>query len=154
MAGKVAKAHVTKFPVHEFNNASYLESNQPGVWTMEQNEVLSQLREESFKRRVDILEQLIITVRRNGGRLPYNDPKAIFNGLSFALSDSNWDVRLKCTQLINEVIPQFGDDLDTCMNVILGKLIPNIGESKITVRRAVIQTLHVYMKYTKMCKYY
>ncbi|XP_078314786.1 TOG array regulator of axonemal microtubules protein 1-like isoform X3 [Crassostrea virginica] len=149
MAGKVAKAHVTKFPVHEFNNASYLDSNQPGVWTMEQNEVLSQLREESFKRRVDILEQLIITVRRNGGRLPYNDPKAIFNGLSFALSDTNWDVRLKCTQLINEVIPQFGDDLDTCMNVILGKLIPNIGESKITVRRAVIQTLHVYMKYTK-----
>ncbi|XP_062617825.1 TOG array regulator of axonemal microtubules protein 1-like isoform X2 [Saccostrea cucullata] len=148
MAGKVAKAHVTKFPVHEFNNASYLESNQPGVWTMEQNEVLNQLREESFKRRVEILEQLLITVRRNGGRLPYNDPKAIFNGLSLALSDTNWDVRLKCIQLINEVIPQFGDDLDTCMNVILGKLIPNIGESKITVRRAVIQTLHVYMKYT------
>ncbi|KAK3093087.1 hypothetical protein FSP39_010926 [Pinctada imbricata] len=149
MAGRVAKAHVTKFPVHEFNNASYIETNTPGVWNMEQHEVLNQLKEESFKRRVEILEQLLITVRRNGGRLPYSDPRAIFNGLALALSDSNWDVRLKCIQLINEVIPQFGDDLDSCMAVTLGKLISNIGESKITVRRAVIQTLHVYMKYTK-----
>ena len=135
--------------MHEFNNASFIETNTPGVWNMEQHEVLNQLREESFKRRVEILEQLLITVRRNGGRLPYSDPRAIFNGLALALSDSNWDVRLKCIQLVNEVIPQFGDDLDTCMFVILGKLISNIGESKITVRRAVIQTLHVYMKYTK-----
>ncbi|XP_069117055.1 TOG array regulator of axonemal microtubules protein 1-like isoform X2 [Argopecten irradians] len=145
MAGKVA--HVAKFPVHEFN-ASYLDTNTPGLWNMEQNEVLDQLSDESFNRRVEILEQLLITVRRNGGRLPYTDPLAIFNGLSLALADSNWDVRLKCIQLINEVIPQFGDDLDSCMSRILGKLIPNIGESKITVRRAVIQTLHVYMKHT------
>ncbi|XP_033734245.1 TOG array regulator of axonemal microtubules protein 1-like isoform X1 [Pecten maximus] len=147
MAGKVAKVHVAKFSVHEFN-ASYLDTNTPGLWNMEQNEVLDQLSDESFNRRVEILEQLLITVRRNGGRLPYTDTLAIFNGLSLALSDSNWDVRLKCIQLINEVIPQFGDDLDSCMSRILGKLIPNIGESKITVRRAVIQTLHVYMKHT------
>ncbi|XP_021373812.1 TOG array regulator of axonemal microtubules protein 1-like isoform X3 [Mizuhopecten yessoensis] len=147
MAGKVAKVHVAKFPVHEFN-ASYLDTNTPGLWNMEQDEVLDQLSDESFNRRVEILEQLLITVRRNGGRLPYTDPLAIFNGLSLSLADSNWDVRLKCIQLINEVIPQFGDDLDVCMSRILGKLIPNIGESKITVRRAVIQTLHVYMKHT------
>ncbi|CAC5385590.1 unnamed protein product [Mytilus coruscus] len=116
---------------------------------MEEDEVLDQLNDESFNNRVEILEQLLIKVRRSGGKLPYRDPKAIFNGLAQALKDSNWDVRLKCIQLINEVIPQFGDDLDPCMTVVLGKLIPNIGESKITVRRAVIQTLHVYMKHTR-----
>ena len=150
MAGRVAKVHVANYsnPVRDYNNAPFLDSHQTGHWNMEQNEVLDQLSDESFNRRVEILEQLLITVRRNGGRLPYSEPLEIFNGLSLALSDSNWDVRLKCIQLINEVIPQLGEKLDSCMSVILGKLIPNIGESKITVRRAVIQTLHVYMKYT------
>lgn len=148
MAGKVAKVHVAKF--HEFNNAPFLDPNTPGVWNMEsEDEVLGQLSNESFNRRVEILEQLLIKVRRSGGRLPYNNPRAIFNGLALALSDTNWDVRLKCIQLVNEVIPQFGDGLDSCMSIILGKLISNIGESKITVRRAVIQTLHVYMKCTE-----
>lgn len=150
MAGKVAnKLHVSKFSSLEYKNAPYLDTNQSRVWNMEEDEVLEQLNDESFNNRVEILEQLLIKVRRSGGKLPYRDPKAIFNGLAQALKDSNWDVRLKCIQLINEVIPQFGDDLDPCMSVVLGKLIPNIGESKITVRRAVIQTLHVYMKHTR-----
>lgn len=150
MAGKVAnKLHVSKFSSLEYNNAPYLDTNQSRVWNMEEDEVLDQLNDESFNNRVEVLEQLLIKVRRSGGKLPYRDPKAIFNGLAQALKDSNWDVRLKCIQLINEVIPQFGDDLDPCMSVVLGKLIPNIGESKITVRRAVIQTLHVYMKHTR-----
>lgn len=145
----MAKVQVAKFPMHEFNDAPYLDQRQSGGWNMDENEVLDQLKDQRFQRRVEILEQLLITVRRNGGKLPYNNLQAIFRGLGLALTDSNWDVRLKCIQLINEVIPQFGDGLDTCMSEIMGKLIPNIGESKITVRRAVIQTLHVYMKCTQ-----
>lgn len=148
MAGKVAKVQVAKFPMHEFNDAAYLEKRQSGGWNMEENDVLDQLRDQRFQRRVEILEQLLITVRRNGGKLPFSNQQSIFRGLGLALVDSNWDVRLKCIQLINEVIPQFGDGLDACMSEVMGKLIPNIGESKITVRRAVIQTLHVYMKCT------
>ncbi|XP_060604467.1 TOG array regulator of axonemal microtubules protein 1-like isoform X6 [Ruditapes philippinarum] len=148
MAGKVAKVQVAKFPMHDFNDASYIEKRQSGGWNMEENDVLDQLRDQRFQRRVEILEQLLITVRRNGGKLPFSNQQSIFRGLGLALSDSNWDVRLKCIQLINEVIPQFGDGLDSCMSEVMGKLIPNIGESKITVRRAVIQTLHVYMKCT------
>ena len=148
MAGKVAKVQVAKFPMHEFNDAPYLDQRQSGGWNMEEHEVLDQLKDQRFQRRVEILEQLLITVRRNGGKLPYTNLQSIFRGLGLALTDSNWDVRLKCIQLINEVIPQFGDGLDSCMSEIMGKLIPNIGESKITVRRAVIQTLHVYMKCT------
>ena len=148
MAGKVAKVPVPKFPMHEFNDAAYLDKRSTGGWSMEEHEVLDQLRDQRFQRRVEILEQLLITVRRNGGKLPFQNQQAIFRGLGLALTDTNWDVRLKCIQLINEVIPQFGDGLDTCMSEVMGKLIPNIGESKITVRRAVIQTLHVYMKVT------
>ena len=35
------------------------------------------------------------------------------------------------------------------MPVVMARLVPNIGDPKITVRRAVIQTLHVYMQHTR-----
>ncbi|XP_052767283.1 TOG array regulator of axonemal microtubules protein 1-like isoform X3 [Mya arenaria] len=150
MAGKVAKVPVPKFPhsMHDFNDAGYLDKRQSGGWNMDEHEVVDQLKDQRFQKRVEVLEQLLITVRRNGGKLPFLNLQPVFRGLGLALTDSNWDVRLKCIQLINEVIPQFGDGLDSCMSEVMGKLIPNIGESKITVRRAVIQTLHVYMKCT------
>lgn len=115
---------------------------------MEENDVVGQLNDESFKKRVEILEQLIITVRRNGGRLPYSDHESIFRGLGLALSDSNWEIRLKCIQLLQELIPSLQDDLDRCMSLVLNKLIPNIGDSKVTVRKAVVSNLHQYMKHT------
>lgn len=148
MAGKVVKAPVAKFPMHDFNEGPYLDRRPSGGWNMDEHEVLDQLKDQRFQKRVEVLEQLLITVRRNGGKLPFANQLPVFRGLGLALLDSNWDVRLKSIQLINEVIPQFGDGLDACMAEVMGKLIPNIGESKITVRRAVIQTLHVYMKCT------
>lgn len=148
MAGKVVKAQVPRFPMHEFNDGPYLDRRPSGGWNMDEHEVVDQLRDQRFQKRVEVLEQLLITVRRNGGKLPFAHQQQVFRGLGLALTDTNWDVRLKCIQLINEVIPQFGDGLDACMAEVMGKLIPNIGESKITVRRAVIQTLHVYMKCT------
>lgn len=150
MAGKVAKVQVAKYPIaHDYGDAHFLDPSSSGVWNMEEDEVLGQLSVESHNKRVEALEQLRSTIRRtNGGRLPYRDPLSIFEGLRIALTDTNWDVRHKCIQLINDLIPQVGDSLDACMAVILDKLIPNIGDSKITVRRSVIQTLHVYMRHT------
>ncbi|KAL3873542.1 hypothetical protein ACJMK2_036642 [Sinanodonta woodiana] len=148
MAGKVAKVHVAKFPLHDFNEAQIIDHRSTGIWNMEENDVLEQLKDQSFKKRIEILEQLLLAVRRNGGRLPYANVQAIFRGLGLVLQDTNWDVRLKCIQLINEVIPMFGESLDACMLEVLGRLIANMGDQKITVRRQVIQTLHVYMKFT------
>ncbi|KAL8583774.1 hypothetical protein ACOMHN_000395 [Nucella lapillus] len=143
-----SKIQVAKF--HDFSEGpSMLDPTSSGVWNMEENDVVGQLRDESFKKRVEILEQLIITVKRNGGRLPYSDHESIFRGLGLALSDSNWEIRLKCIVLLQELIPSLQDDLDHCMSLVLNKLISNIGDSKVTLRKAVISNLHRYMKHTK-----
>ncbi|XP_041353393.1 TOG array regulator of axonemal microtubules protein 1-like isoform X2 [Gigantopelta aegis] len=142
----MARIQVAKFPVHE---AAILKSSSSGHWNMEEDEVLDRLYDNSSQNRFDTLEQLIITVKRTSGRLPFDDPCSIFKGLTHALSDSNWDIRLKCIQLLNEVIPRAEDDLDECMTLVVWKLIPNIGDPKICVKRAVIQTLHLYLKYTQ-----
>ncbi|XP_064623563.1 TOG array regulator of axonemal microtubules protein 1-like isoform X2 [Lineus longissimus] len=149
MAGTVAKFPVSRTVYNNIgeHDASYVNRGTNGVRNMEENVVLDQLQDQSFNKRAEILESLRAQVRRSGGHLPYNDRLSIFKGLSLALSDNNWDVRHKCVQLIHELIPQFGSDLDRCMAVILPKLVPNFGD-KITIRRAVIQTMHVYMKHT------
>ena len=120
------------------------------VKNMEENVVLHCLSDQQFNRRAEILEDLRLTLRKNGGIFPFpNGSKLpIFGALADTLVDSNWDVRHKCTLFICEAVPKFGDQLDDCMHEVLPVLIPGIGDSKITVRRAVMQTLHTYMKYS------
>ena len=140
---------VAKFPLHHDFNEGLIDPAFAGVWNMEEDDVAGQLKDDSFKKRVEVLEQLIITVKRNGGRLPYADGESIFRSLGLALSDSNWEIRHKCIQLLQEIIPNLGDDIDTCMSLVLNKMLTNIGDSKVTVRRAVVQALHTYMKHTR-----
>ncbi|KAK3737945.1 hypothetical protein RRG08_028569 [Elysia crispata] len=139
-----SKVQVAKFPLRDFNDPTF-----SVVWNMEEDDVAGQLTDDSFKKRVEVLEQLIITVKRNGGRLPYTDGESIFRSLGLALSDSNWEIRNKCIQLLQEIIPNLGDDIDTCMSLVLNKMLANIGDSKVTVRRMVVQALHAYMKHTR-----
>lgn len=144
-----SKVQVAKFQLHDFNEAStVINPAFPGVWNMEEDDVLGQLKDESFKKRVEILEQLIITVKRNGGHLPYADRESIFRSLGLALSDTNWEIRNKCIQLLQEIIPNLGEEIDSCMSLVLNKMLTNIGDSKVTVRRMVVQALRAYMKHT------
>ena len=142
-----SKIQVANF--HDFSEGPVTDAPSSRVWNMEENDVVGQLNDKSFKKRVEILDQLIITVKRNGGQLPYSDHESIFRGLGLALSDSNWEIRRKCIVLLQELIPYLQDDLDRCMSLVLSKLISNIGDSKVTLRKEVISTLHRYMKHTR-----
>ena len=132
-----------------FDHASWMD-HQALVRNMDEQFVLNCLNNQQFHKRAEILEDLRLTLKRNGGIFPF--PKGskmpIFMALSDTLQDPNWDIRHKCTLFVCEAIPKFGDELDDCMHEVLPALIPGIGDSKITVRRAVMQTLHTYMKYS------
>ena len=147
MAGKVAKL---VFPHNVGPNGDGFHTSRTTkvMRNMEEDDILNQLSDSNFSRRAEILDQLRNAARKNGGRLPFQDQKAIFRGFAMALADNDWDVRHHCIQLVHELIPHLMDELDECMGLILPRLVPNMGDSKITIRRAVIQTLHVYMKHT------
>ena len=145
MAGTVAKMH----PYNSGPKSDGFHMNPTAKITrnMEEGDILNQLSDSKFNRRAEIIEQLRKAARNNGGKLPFADQHAIFRGFAMALADPDWDVRNQCVQLINELIPNL-DNLDGCMAIVMPRLVPNMGDSKITIRRAVIQTLHVYMKNT------
>lgn len=116
---------------------------------MDENDVLTGLAKTSDSlRKASILDQLRANARRNGGRLQFVDRLALFRVLREALVDSNAITRLRCTEFLCEVIPEFGEDLDNCMALVLPQLVSNIGDNQVSVKKSTIQTLHVYMKHS------
>ena len=119
------------------------------VQNMEENEVLAGLaRSSDSARKADILDELRANARRNGGRLQFVDRLALFRVLHEALADSNSNTRLRCTEFLCEIIPEFGEDLDNCMALVLPQLVSNIGDNQVSAKKSAIQTLHVYMKHS------
>lgn len=146
MAGKVAK------PAYSYNighrREEYDFKPKLELFGMDTNDYYEQLSDSSFNKRADAIGQLRRETQQNGGKLPVRDPLPVFRGLGIALNDSDWNVRHQCIQFIHELIPHFGDGLDECMDVIMPTLVPNMGDPRITVRRSVIQTVHVYLKHS------
>ncbi|XP_070582266.1 TOG array regulator of axonemal microtubules protein 1-like [Ptychodera flava] len=138
---------VAKFAIYNINNEDFLSSRNISE-SMEEDVVLEQLSDDRFQQRSDILDYLRTEVRKHGGRIQFQNMSALFRGLSRALADSNWTVRHQCVQLISEMIAGLEDELDSCMSTVLPKLVSNIGDSKVALRKAVIQTLHLYMKHS------
>lgn len=114
---------------------------------MDENEVLGGLKDKANPtRRGSVIEELRASVRRNGGHLLFEDRHSLFHVLQATLSDSDQNVRLRCTEFISEIIPEFGADLDNCMSLILPQLVSNLGNHTVGVKKSAIQTLHVYMR--------
>ena len=157
MAGTVAKR-----PVHNFSHdlqsvknrgvreySDHTEAEGSASQRMDEDDILAQLEDDRYaEQRPYILDDLTQKVRRDGGRLPFDNRHALFRGLTLVLLDQNSEVRLKCIQFICELIPQFGPELDSCMAILLPKIVENLGDGKVAIRKAVIQTLHIYMKHT------
>ncbi|XP_074631934.1 TOG array regulator of axonemal microtubules protein 1-like isoform X2 [Acropora palmata] len=119
------------------------------VQNMDENDVLTGLAQTSdSSRKAGILDQLRANARRNGGRLQFVDRLALFSVLREALADHNATTRLRSTEFLSEVIPEFGEDLDNCMALVLPQLVSNIGDNQVSVKKSTIQTLHVYMKHS------
>lgn len=146
----------TKVAYHSISDAHPVSLRTSGphfaIGIMDEDEIALQLNDPSFDVRTDVLEQLRAASRRNGGRLPFHNKAAIFEALAQTLCDSNWHIRNQCIQLIHELVPQFGDELDACLRYVLPRLVACVGDTNVSIRRAAIQTLHVYMKYTTSIK--
>ena len=130
-------------------SAVIAEPDEVLVQNMEENEVLAGLaRNSDSARKADILDELLANARRNGGRLQFDDRLGLFRVLQEALADLDSNTRLRCTEFLCEIIPEFGEDLDNCMTFVLPQLVSNIGDNQVSVKKSAIQTLHVYMKHS------
>lgn len=116
---------------------------------LDEDSVLTGLKTEtSPTERTAILEGLRDSVRRSGGRLHIQARFSLFNAIYNVLLDNDVNTRLACLNFICEVIPDFGNDLDDCMSLILPQLVVFIGHNQVSLKKLALQTLHVYMKHS------
>ncbi|XP_075252876.1 TOG array regulator of axonemal microtubules protein 1-like isoform X2 [Convolutriloba macropyga] len=108
--------------------------------------IVSRLSERTSSSRIEGLELLRDHLKRNNGILRFKDKESIFKGLSLSLEDTSWKIRHLTIELLRDMIPKFGDELDDLYAPMLPQLIENIGDNKVEIRKDVVQTLHTYMR--------
>uniref|UniRef100_T1IXN3 TOG domain-containing protein n=1 Tax=Strigamia maritima TaxID=126957 RepID=T1IXN3_STRMM len=99
-------------------------------------------------RRSELLAYLRSTVRENGDFIHFPNKLTLFKELHHILGDDAWQVRHECIQLIGQLICMCGADLDECVDLVLVRLVRNLGHEKILVRRTTVHTLHAYVKHS------
>ncbi|GIY11339.1 TOG array regulator of axonemal microtubules protein 1 [Caerostris extrusa] len=117
---------------------------------MDTNLMFQNLLEHNAAKRVEILI-VMRKLLKEGNQLPtFQDARrnSIFEIFLHVLDDSRWEVRYQCLLLICAVIPDITEELDSCISIVLQKVISNLGHENVNVRRAALQVLHNYMKYT------
>ncbi|XP_041069813.1 TOG array regulator of axonemal microtubules protein 1 isoform X1 [Carcharodon carcharias] len=119
---------------------------------MEEDVILQQLNSQTSLKRTEALKALRANVRQNAGRLVFGNKKALFSTLNEVLLDGRREVKVSCIQLISEIIQGSDSDLDCCRAAVLPKLIWSLRDDNPTVRKEVVQTLHVYLKYSVISK--
>lgn len=101
-------------------------------------------------KRVEVLIVIRKLLKTGNGNLPFHNISRtdMLDVLYHVLDDSRWEVCYQCLLLISAVIPGGGEEIDSCMLLIIPKVILNLGHENVNVRRSALQVLHVYMRFT------
>ena len=77
------------------------------------------------------------------------DKVRVFRTLNEHLTSPDWEVKQFAVQLIHDILPHVGSDaLDNCMAQVLPNLIPCLGSAGVSIRKAAIQAVHIYLRFT------
>jgi len=115
-----------------------------------EQEMVRRLTDSEYSGRDDALEWLKASIRRcDSSRVPFSDPLSVFQGLSVAVEDDEWDTRYQCIKVVGDLIPLLDiGDIEQCMHEVLPHMVRQLGDTKITVSTAAVCTLRTYAEYT------
>jgi len=115
-----------------------------------EQEMVRKLTDSSFNVRDDALASLKESIQQcDGSHVPFSDPLSVFQGLSVALEDDEWDRRYQCVKVVNDLVPLLDTrNLERCMHEILPQMVCRLGDAKITVSRAAAHALGTYAECT------
>jgi len=136
--------------VHDVHSHSPLYTGSENSISTTEQEMVQRLTDDSNNGRGDALQWLKASIRQcDGNNVPFSDPLSVFQGLSVALVDDEWDMRYQCIKVVGDLIPLLDmSDLDQCMHEVFPQVIHRLGDTKITVSMAAICTLSTYAEYT------
>ena len=136
--------------VHDIHSHSPLFTGSENSIASFEQEMVRRLTDNRYNGRDDALEWLKASIRQcDGSRVPFSDPLSVFQGLSVALEDDEWDTRYQSVKVVGDLIPLLDtSDIDQCMHEVLPQMVHRLGDTKITISMAAICTLSTYAEYT------
>jgi len=136
--------------LHDVHSHSSLFAGSDNNIVSKEQEMVQRLTDDSFSGRDDALEWLKVFIRQcDGSRVSFSDPVSVFQGLSAALEDDEWDTRYQCVKVVGDLVPLLDNsDVDLYMHEVLPQMIRRLGDTKITVSMAAICMLSTYAEYT------
>lgn len=120
------------------------------VLKMDTNLMFQNLLDYNAAKRVEMLIVMRKLLKNGDGQPNFQNASRnyVFEVLFHILDDTRWEVRYQCLLLICAIIPECNDELDSCMSLVISKVISNLGHENVNVRRAALQVLHNDVKYT------
>jgi len=132
--------------VHDVHSVSPMFTGGEKHVPSNEQEMVRRLADAGFHGRDDALQWLKASIRQcDGSRIPFCDPVSVFQGLSVAVEDDEWDTRYQCVKVVGELIPLLdSSDLEPCMHEVLPQMIRRLGDTKVTVSMAATCALATY----------
>ncbi|TRY68490.1 hypothetical protein TCAL_01388 [Tigriopus californicus] len=72
---------------------------------------------------------------------------AIFQTLKSHLESDDSDVTLATLQVISDILPHLGPDIDVCMSVVLSLIVPCLSSDRAQVKKATLNLLQINLKF-------
>ena len=101
------------------------------------------------EKRIEFLQELSTSLKKCDRKVIFKEPSSLFEIISRSLSDVHPLSRNTALNILCEIIPDYGVDLDKQMNVVFLPLVQNLLHSNSSVKKATLQTLHLYFKNSK-----
>lgn len=78
------------------------------------------------------------------------DKVKVFKVLNDHIKSEDWEVKQFAVQLVYDVLPHVGggNALDLCMAEVVPDLVPCLGSARISIRKAAIQAVAIYLRFT------
>jgi len=136
--------------VHDVHSFSPLSVGTQNSVPSSEQDMVRRLTDARFNGRDDALEWLKESIRRcDGSHVPFTDPLSVFQGLSVAVEDDEWDTRYQCVKVVDDLVPLLDtSDVEQCMHEVLPQMVRRLGDTKVTVSRAAVTALATYAECT------
>mmetsp|Transcript_34183 Transcript_34183/g.59789 ORF Transcript_34183/g.59789 Transcript_34183/m.59789 type:complete len:1228 (+) Transcript_34183:443-4126(+) len=111
--------------------------------------LIDQLQSEDLHLRHAALETLLEQTRKTKGALPVPNPLKFFGCLKDLLESDDWETVCQVLQLLQDLVPEFGPDIETSFSAVLPALVELLADQRPTVSRTSLAVLSLYVRTTR-----
>ncbi|CAG9326070.1 unnamed protein product [Blepharisma stoltei] len=111
--------------------------------------IVESIASENIVTRKNALEQLLIEFRKENNSLLVPNPSRFFTVLRDRLEDHDWEILSQVLQLLQDLIPNFGPDLESNFIVLMPNLVQLLQDQRPGIAKSSLNVISAYVRTTR-----